>query len=127
MGIKVVTGSQYLGVFVGDRSANDIWLEEKVQVWTELVKTLLGVAYNHLLSSYAVLQKLLQQEWALVQRVTPNIRDVFGLVEQALWDAFMPALFQGMGDGTPGRGVTRLPVKQAVHNEWRSGTQFTFN
>ena len=25
----------------------------------------------------------------------------------------MPALFQGLGEGTPGRGVTHLPVKQA--------------
>ena len=25
----------------------------------------------------------------------------------------MPALFQGLGEGTPGRRVTRLPVKQA--------------
>ena len=25
----------------------------------------------------------------------------------------MPALFQGLGEGKPGRGVTHLPVKQA--------------
>ena len=27
---------------------------------------------------------------------------------------FIPALFQDLGEGTPGRGVNRLPVKQAV-------------
>ena len=31
MGVKIVTGSRYLGVFVGDRSTETIWLEEEVQ------------------------------------------------------------------------------------------------
>ena len=26
----------------------------------------------------------------------------------------MPAIFEGWGEGAPGRGVTRLPVKQVV-------------
>ena len=43
---------------------------------------------------------------------TPNIRDAFGPVEQALRGAFIMTLFHGLGDGTPGMGVTRLPVKQ---------------
>ena len=34
-------------------------------------------------------------------------------VEMALRDKFFQALFQGVGEGTPGRGVTRMPVKQA--------------
>ena len=46
-------------------------------------------------------------------RVTPNIGDYFLPVEQALRELFIPALFQGLGEGTPGRGVTRLDVKQA--------------
>ena len=49
-----------------------------------------------------------------MQRVTPDIWDAFILVETALWDTFVPALFQGVGEGTPGRGVTRLSLKQAV-------------
>ena len=48
-----------------------------------------------------------------MQRVTPGIRDALGTVEQALRDSFVPALFQGLGEGTLGRGVTHLPVKQA--------------
>ena len=48
-----------------------------------------------------------------MQRVTPGIRDAFGLVEEALRETFLPALFQGLGEVTTGRGVTRLPVKQA--------------
>ena len=47
-----------------------------------------------------------------MQQVTPNIGDAFGPVEQALRVALIPALFQGLVEGTPGRGVTQLHVKQ---------------
>ena len=40
MGVNIVTGSRYFGVFVGDRAAEDIWIAKKVQGWTESVKTL---------------------------------------------------------------------------------------
>ena len=42
MGIKVVIWSRYLGGFIGDREAEDIWLAEKVKGWEESVKTLPG-------------------------------------------------------------------------------------
>ena len=48
-----------------------------------------------------------------MQWVTPGIGDAFGPVKQALRETFLPALFQVLGEGTPGRGVKRLPVKQA--------------
>ena len=80
MGMKIVTGSQYLGGFVIYRAAEDSWLAEKVQGWTELVKTLSGFAHNNPQSAYSGLQKSLQHEWAFVQRVTPGIGDAFGLV-----------------------------------------------
>ena len=43
----------------------------------------------------------------------PDIGDAFGPVEQVLRDAFITSLFQGLGEGTPGIGVTRLHMKQA--------------
>ena len=48
-----------------------------------------------------------------MQRVTPGIGDIFGMVEKALQETFLPALFRVMGEGASGRGFTRLPVKQA--------------
>ena len=73
--------------------------------WVEKFgENLSGVTFKHPQSSYAGLQKSLQQEWVFVQRVTLDIRDAFGPVEQALRDAFIPALLQGLGEGTPGRG-----------------------
>ena len=42
MGVKIVTGSRYLGGFVRYIVAEDIWLAEKVQGWAESVETLSG-------------------------------------------------------------------------------------
>ena len=63
MGMKIVTGSRYLGGFVGDRTAEDSWLTEKVQVWIESMKTLSGVSCKHPQSDYADMQKSVRQEW----------------------------------------------------------------
>ena len=51
-----------------------------------------------------------------MQRVNPYpyIEDAFGPVETALRDTFILDLFQVVGEGIPGRGFTRLPVKQEV-------------
>ena len=80
-------------------------------IWI-LISNQSGVARKHPQSAYVGLQKSLQHNWAFLQWITPGIGYAFGPVEQALWETFIPALFQGLGDGTPGQGVTRLPVKQ---------------
>ena len=100
MVINIFTGSWYLGGFVSDRAADDSCQADKVQGWTESVKTLSGVACKHPHSAYAELQKSLKQEWAFVQRVTPGIRDAFGPVEQALRENSIPSLLQVLGEGT---------------------------
>ena len=48
-----------------------------------------------------------------MQQFTPGIRDAFGLVEEALQENFLLAIFQVLEQGAPGRKVTRLQVKQA--------------
>ena len=53
MGVKIVIGSWYHGIFVGGRAAEENWLSEKVQGWEDSVKTLAGVACKHLQSAYA--------------------------------------------------------------------------
>ena len=53
-----------------------------------------GVARKHPQSAYTELQKSLQQKWKFIQRVTPDIGDSFGPVEQALRYIFVTALFQ---------------------------------
>ena len=114
MRMKYVNGSRYLGIFVGYKAADDSWLADKVQGWTELVKNMSGIAPKHPQSAYSGLQKSLQQEWEFMQLITPGIVDAFGLVEKALQETFIQALLQGLVEGTTGRGVTSLPLKHAV-------------
>ena len=98
---------------MGELGAEQRWVQTKVEGWAESVKTLAGVARKHPQSAYAGLQKSLQQEWAFVQRVTPGTGNPFRPVKEEIAKAFLPALFEGAGDGAPGREITRLPVKQA--------------
>ena len=105
MGVKIVTGSQYLGDFVVD-GAEESWTNEKVKECEESVKTLAGVARKHPQSAYSGLKKSLQQKWKSMQQVTPGIGDAFSLVEQLMWETFLLALFQGLGYGSSGRGVS---------------------
>ena len=113
MGIQVMTGSRYLDRFIGVRAVEVRWIKEKVEGWAESVRTLAGVARKHPQSAYAGLQKSLQQEWEFVQKVTLGIGDAFGPVEEETATAFLPGLFEGVGDGSPGREITCLSVKQA--------------
>ena len=111
MGSQVVTGHQYLGGFIGDREVEKKWLAGKITGWAESLETLTGVCHKHPQSAYAGLQKSLHQEWAFVQRVNLGIGDAFVPMEKALWETFVPALLEGVGEGAPERGSTRLKVK----------------
>ena len=59
-GLQIVTGSRYLGGFVGTETYQAWWLEEKVAGWRESVATLDGVVRWHLQTAYTGLQKSLQ-------------------------------------------------------------------
>ena len=53
IGIQVVTGSPYLGGFVGERDTEGQWVQTKVAGWAESVRTLARVARKHPQSAYA--------------------------------------------------------------------------
>ena len=58
----MVTGHHYLGVYIEDKETEGRWLAENIKGWAESVEILAGVSRNHLLSTYAGLQKSLQKE-----------------------------------------------------------------
>ena len=47
-----------------------------------------------------------------MQRVTLAVGNSFGTVETNLKDNFVPEVFEGLREGVPEQGVTRLPIKQ---------------
>ena len=62
-----MTGSRYLGGFVGSKEVQDRWLREKLEGWRDSVATLAGVERRHPQTAYEGLQKSPQQEWSFVQ------------------------------------------------------------
>ena len=76
-------------------------MAEKFTGWAESVEILTEVSRKQPHSAYAGLQKSLQQEWEFLQQVTPGIGNAFGPVEKSLRETFVPALFEGLGNGVP--------------------------
>ena len=109
-GLQIVRGARYLRGFLGSTEAQDCWLGEKVEGWRDSVATLVGVACRQPHTTYTGLQKSLQQEWAFVQRVTPDIGIYFQAVEYKLRYTFLPALFQGATSQIPGEAITGMLV-----------------
>ena len=54
-GLAIVTGSRYLGGYIGDVTPQKKWLGKKVQYWTGGIHTMAGVVYKHPQTSYASL------------------------------------------------------------------------
>jgi hypothetical protein len=76
-----MTGSHYLGRFIGEKEEQDEWMQELTLKWTAVIKELARVAKLYLQSAYTGLNKSLQQEWQLVQRVCNRISGFFTGVE----------------------------------------------
>ena len=111
-GFQIMTGSQYLGGFVGTETEQARWLMGKVAGWWDLVANLDGVECWHPQTAYTGLNTSLQKEWAFVQRVIPGIEIAFQEVKDEIRDTFLPALVQRATYQIPGMEINGLPVKQ---------------
>ena len=91
--------------------------------------TLDEVACRHPQTTYVVLQKSLQHQWAFVQDITPDIGMAFQVVEDALQDIFLPPLFQRATSQITGRAIIDQLVKQAgialLKPTWTAGATET--
>jgi hypothetical protein len=86
-------GHRYIGGFIGTPEARSAWLEPKIQAWIDGIHTLARAARHFPQSAYVGLAKSLQSDWQYLQRVLPDCSVGFEPVEEALANAFLPALF----------------------------------
>jgi hypothetical protein len=95
----VQTGSRYLGGYIGSKAGRELWVQEKVTLWTSAVTDLAFAALSHPQTAFAGLQKSLQHEWQFIQRVIDDI--------------FLLAVYYGetLKDCTYRRNLSALPVK----------------
>ena len=57
------------------------------------IKKLAGAARAYPQSAISAIERSIQQEWQHLQRTTPNIESCFDLLEKAMQEKLLPALF----------------------------------
>ena len=67
----------------------------KVEAWSHRVRTLSKIANRYPQFAYTGLGMLLQIGWQYLQRTVPGVGSLMGPIEDALREAFFPALFGG--------------------------------
>ena len=82
--LNFVSGSRYLGAYLGPQAELEVWVKPKVEAWAHEVKVLVKIARKHPQSAYAGLGMSLQLEWQYLQRTVPGVRTLMGTIEEAL-------------------------------------------
>ena len=95
LGIKVASGSRFLGGFVGERSMATDYGAQKVKMWVDCVKHLSDVAKVQPQAAHAAVSRSLQFEWSFLQRVIPNCATVFVPLRDVIHHQFYPAVLGG--------------------------------
>ena len=107
-GVRDVTSCHFLGGIIGDFPGRIEYVNMKVDEW-ECCR-LLTSATNDLLQEVNIaFSKSLQNEWAFLQRVTPDCSHLFRPIENALSSIFIPALL-GHDISTRDCSLFSLPV-----------------
>ena len=111
-GMKVVTGTRYLGGFIGSPTLRSDWLREKASFWEKAVKTMARASKKFPQTAYVAMKNSLQMEWQYVHRTVSDAGTFFDGVEEALASEFLPSLFGVDEDITcKYRKLAELPVR----------------
>ena len=82
-GMKVVSGSRYLGGFIGSPILWSDWLREKASFWEKTVKTMARASKKFPQTSYVAMKNSPQMEWQYVHHtVVTQGRSLMGLKRQ---------------------------------------------
>ena len=93
--MNFISGSRYLGAYIGPQEELDAWVKPQVEAWAHGVIVLDKIARQHPQSAYAGLGMLLQSECQYLQRAVPGVGTLMGPIEEALREKFFSSLFGG--------------------------------
>ena len=96
--LNFVSGSRYLGAYLGPQAELETWVKPQVEAWAHGVKVLAKIAQRHPRLAYSGLGMSLQSEWQYLQRTVPGVGTLMGPIEEALREKFFPSIFGGGGD-----------------------------
>ena len=88
---QVETGSRYLGSFIGATRKETVESQTKLMTGYTALKSLRVQANPQ--SAFSALQRSVQQDGQYLQCKTPNIESCFDLLEKAMQEEFLQALF----------------------------------
>ena len=91
--LNFVSGSRYLGAYIGPQAELEAWVKPQVEAWAHRVRVLAKIARWHLQSDYAGLGMSLQSEWQYLERTVLEVGTLIGPIEEALREKFFPSLF----------------------------------
>ena len=93
--LNFVSGSRYLGTYLGPQTELETWVKPQVEAWAHEVRVLDKIARRHPQSAYTGLGMSLQSEWQYLQRTVHGVGTIMGPIEEALREKFFPSLFGG--------------------------------
>ena len=92
--LNFVSGSCYLGAYIGPQKELKAWVKPQVEAWSHGVRVLVKISQRHPHSSYDGLGMFLQLK-CQNPRTFPRVGTLMGPIEEALREKSPPALFGG--------------------------------
>jgi hypothetical protein len=93
--VKVVTGTRFLGGFVGEETERRQYVEKKVKGWVALTTKLADVAELQPQAAHTAYRLSLSAQWSYMLRVVPRARMELKPLEEVIATKFLPALMGG--------------------------------
>ena len=109
--LNYVSGSRYLGAYLGPQAELEAWVKPQAEAWAHGVKVVAKISRRHPQSAYAGLGMSLQLEWQYLQRTVPRVGTLMGPIEEALREKVFPSLFGGEDIDADFRIILGLGVK----------------
>ena len=103
------SGNRYLGGFVGEKDLETQWVKDKIHSWASAIEELSTIAMFTPQTAYAAVQRALQHQWNFLQRVMPNLNELFGQLETKIV-TFLNKLLGSIATSTL-RSWTSVPIK----------------
>jgi hypothetical protein len=93
--VKVVTGTRFLGGFVGGEAERRSYVGEKAEEWVALTTKLADIAELQPQAALTAYRLSLSAQWSYLQRVVLDAHEELKPLEEAISTKFLPALMGG--------------------------------
>ena len=109
--LNFVSGSRYLGAYLGPQEELEVWVKPQVEEWSHGVRVFGKIDRQHSQLDYSGLGMLLQLQWQYLQKTVPGVGTLMGPIQEALREKLFPALFEGKESNANFRKILGHSVK----------------